>query len=84
MTTVGVGFIGLDGSPASARTANSPLKTQVPCTVQAVPAVCTLQVNHISVVNGAMEASGFVTSTTPRVKVPFTDVPVADPGACPL
>jgi hypothetical protein len=42
-------------------------------------------VNHISVVNGAMEASGFVkNSTAPHVKVPFSDVPLADPTACPL
>jgi hypothetical protein len=84
MSTAGVGFIGFDGPSATASNQSSPVGTKVPCTMRAVPATCILKVNNVSVANGVMHASGVVTNPAHTVNVPFSNVPLADPTACPI
>lgn len=84
MSIAGVGFIDLGGSPASAVNRTTPLGTQILCTKAGAPAVCDLKVTNISVVNGAMQAKGFVTNQAQTVRVPFSAVPITVPTACPI
>lgn len=71
-------------TPAAAqRPAASPPSAQIPCTAGGVTSVCTLTLDSLQVVNGALQASGTVTNGA--TSVPFTGVPVADPsGSCPI
>lgn len=80
----GAALVAAGAGPAAAQApSTTPLSTQIPCTVGGVSSVCTLTVQSLQVVNGALQASGTVTNGS--TSVPFTGVPVADPPpSCPI